>query len=185
MRKNNDGILQPALAAGALALTLLAGVPAAHAISVEVRVKLLTADGSIGDSIGTVTFQDTVGGVLIVPNLKGLPPGVHGFHIHTKPTCMASKKDGKTVPGGAAGSHYDPKKTKRHEGPYGDGHLGDLPSLVVNKSGQAVRPLFAPRIKVSNIRTRALIIHAEGDNYADTPKKLGGGGARIACGVIN
>jgi superoxide dismutase, Cu-Zn family len=27
------------------------------------------------------------------------------------------------------------------------------------------------------------MIHAGGDNYADTPKALGGGGARIACGV--
>ncbi len=28
------------------------------------------------------------------------------------------------------------------------------------------------------------MIHAGGDNYSDTPEKLGGGGARVACGVI-
>jgi Cu-Zn family superoxide dismutase len=28
------------------------------------------------------------------------------------------------------------------------------------------------------------MIHAGGDNYADQPAPLGGGGARIACGVI-
>jgi Cu-Zn family superoxide dismutase len=28
------------------------------------------------------------------------------------------------------------------------------------------------------------MIHAGGDNYADQPKPLGGGGERIACGVI-
>jgi hypothetical protein len=28
------------------------------------------------------------------------------------------------------------------------------------------------------------MIHEGGDNYADAPKPLGGGGARIACGVI-
>jgi superoxide dismutase, Cu-Zn family len=28
------------------------------------------------------------------------------------------------------------------------------------------------------------MIHAGGDNYADQPQPLGGGGARIACGVI-
>jgi Cu-Zn family superoxide dismutase len=28
------------------------------------------------------------------------------------------------------------------------------------------------------------MIHAGGDNYADKPKKLGGGGERIACAVI-
>ena len=29
------------------------------------------------------------------------------------------------------------------------------------------------------------MIHAGGDNYSDQPQPLGGGGARIACGVIN
>ena len=29
------------------------------------------------------------------------------------------------------------------------------------------------------------MIHAGGDNFADTPEKLGGGGARLACGAIN
>jgi Cu-Zn family superoxide dismutase len=28
------------------------------------------------------------------------------------------------------------------------------------------------------------MIHEGGDNYSDQPKPLGGGGARIACGVI-
>ena len=28
------------------------------------------------------------------------------------------------------------------------------------------------------------MIHDGGDNYADDPKPLGGGGGRIACGVI-
>jgi Cu-Zn family superoxide dismutase len=37
---------------------------------------------------------------------------------------------------------------------------------------------------VSGIRGKALMIHAGGDNYSDRPAPLGGGGARIACGVI-
>jgi Cu-Zn family superoxide dismutase len=28
------------------------------------------------------------------------------------------------------------------------------------------------------------MVHTGGDNYSDTPAPLGGGGARIACGVI-
>jgi Cu-Zn family superoxide dismutase len=28
------------------------------------------------------------------------------------------------------------------------------------------------------------MIHAGGDNYSDTPVTLGGGGARVACGVV-
>jgi Cu-Zn family superoxide dismutase len=34
------------------------------------------------------------------------------------------------------------------------------------------------------VKGKALMIHAGGDNYADQPKPLGGGGDRIACGVI-
>ena len=44
--------------------------------------------------------------------------------------------------------------------------------------------LLAPRIKLSEIKGRSLMIHAGGDNYSDDPKPLGGGGARVACGVI-
>jgi Cu-Zn family superoxide dismutase len=29
------------------------------------------------------------------------------------------------------------------------------------------------------------MIHEGGDNYSDEPAPLGGGGARIACGVID
>jgi Cu-Zn family superoxide dismutase len=45
-------------------------------------------------------------------------------------------------------------------------------------------PVLAPRLKVADIKGRSLMIHAGGDNYSDLPVKLGGGGARIACGVI-
>ena len=44
--------------------------------------------------------------------------------------------------------------------------------------------VVAPRLKTADLRGRALIVHAGGDTYSDTPP-LGGGGARIACGVAN
>jgi Cu-Zn family superoxide dismutase len=28
------------------------------------------------------------------------------------------------------------------------------------------------------------MVHAGGDNYADQPEPLGGGGPRVACGVV-
>jgi Cu-Zn family superoxide dismutase len=39
-------------------------------------------------------------------------------------------------------------------------------------------------MKLSEVKGKALMIHAGGDNFADQPKPLGGGGERIACGVI-
>ena len=73
-------------------------------------------------------------------------------------------------------------------GPSGDGHLGDLPILFVDidEDGQkAVKhTLVAPRLKLADIRGRSIVIHSNSDNFRDDPKPLGGGGSRIACGVI-
>ena len=93
--------------------------------------------------------------------------------------------EGKQAAGFAAGGHYDPAHTKKHLGPLiGAGHRGDLPVLVVDNQGNATQPVTAPHLTVAQIRGRSVMIHAGGDNYSDTPLPLGGGGARIACGVI-
>ncbi|MBN7766543.1 superoxide dismutase family protein [Pectobacterium brasiliense] len=139
-----------------------------------------------GGSIGEVSIAETPYGLLFTPNLKGLEAGIHGFHVHENASCEPAEQDGKPVPALAAGGHLDPKKTGKHLGPYNDqGHLGDLPGLVVNADGTSTYPILAPRIKsLSEVKNHALMVHVGGDNYADTPVKLGGGGARMACGVI-
>ncbi|TOF66768.1 superoxide dismutase family protein [Vibrio parahaemolyticus] len=73
-----------------------------------------------------------------------------------------------------------------HGFPWTDGnHLGDLPALYADMEGNANQPVLAPRLKMSDLKGRALMIHAGGDNHSDQPAKLGGGGARIVCGVID
>jgi len=143
--------------------------------TVKVEIYLTSKHGK-GDFIGTVTATDTPYGLLLTPDLKGLPPGPHGFHVHDNPTCADE--------GMGAGGHFDPQQSRRHLGPYSEaGHLGDLPVLIVDQQGQALIPLLAPRLTVAQIGGHALMIHAGGDTYSDQPT-LGGGGARIACGVI-
>jgi Cu-Zn family superoxide dismutase len=124
---------------------------------------------------GDVVFMETPYGLLITPNLTGLPAGLHGFHIHQHADCGHSGND--------AGGHLDPQNTNTHRGPYGQGHLGDLPVLYVSNEGKAITPVLAPRLKLADLKGTSLMIHANGDNYTDTPT-LGGGGARIACGPI-
>lgn len=165
-----------------VAAALIAG--SAHAATQEVRINLVDAEGK-QQAIGTVEISETDHGLLFTPDLKSLPAGVHGFHVHENGSCDAAEKDGEMVPAQAAGGHYDPQNTGKHAGPYGDGHLGDLPALYVNEDGTADYPVLAPRIKkLDEIKDRALMIHAGGDNHADEPEPLGGGGARVACGVI-
>jgi len=149
---------------------------------VQVTINLITADG-VGKPIGTITLKDGQGEVTITPNLKGLPPGEHGFHLHEMGSCEPAEKDGKKVAGLAAGGHFDADATQSHKGPGGGGHDGDLPRLVVSEKGEARGPLHVKGLKVADFEGKALVIHAGGDNYSDTPKPLGGGGERIACGV--
>lgn len=166
----------------ALSLTLFVMAGAAHAGSVSVN--LIDASGNV-KAAGVVQYEDTAYGLLFSPQLSGIPPGLHGFHIHDKPSCAAAEVDGKMVAGVAAGGHWDPEKTGKHLGPFTDqGHKGDLPALFVNADGLAGYPVLAPRLKAADVQGHALMIHAGGDNHADHPAKLGGGGARLLCGVF-
>jgi Cu-Zn family superoxide dismutase len=155
----------------------------AFAAEIVVQMNLIDAQG-VGKAIGTVTIAEGPDGIVLTPALTDLPPGVHGFHLHQNPDCAAGEKDGQKVPGLAAGGHFDPAATGKHEGPQGAGHLGDLPALTVGPDGKATLPGVAPRLRLENLAGRSLMIHAGGDNYADVPAALGGGGARLACGVI-
>lgn len=141
--------------------------------------------GGVEQPAGKVRFEDTKYGLLATPDLFGLPPGVHGFHVHANPSCDPGPVDGKPAPGGAAGGHWDPDKTGAHKGPYDDsGHKGDLPALYVGPDGKATQPVLAPRLKTADLAGHALMVHAGGDNHSDHPQKLGGGGARIVCGTM-
>lgn len=151
----------------------------------DISVQIRTVDeNGVGKTIGRVVVSDTPYGIVFSPSLTGLSPGLHGFHVHENPSCGPMEKNGKMVPGLAAGGHYDPASSKRHGLPWGDGHLGDLPALFVDAMGSANNPVLAPRLKISDVQGRSLMIHAGGDNHADHPAPLGGGGARMACGVI-
>lgn len=154
-------------------LTLF-GLPAL-AETMEVPIYAVAPTGQ-GKSVGSVTLTDTQYGMLITPNLHGLIPGIHGFHVHQNPDCSNN--------GAAAGGHFDPENTGKHLGPYNvGGHLGDLPALTVDKEGSVTLPVLAPRLKVATIVGHSLMVHEGGDNYSDNPP-VGGGGARMYCGVV-
>ncbi|HDZ56833.1 MAG TPA: superoxide dismutase [Cu-Zn] SodC2 [Pseudomonas xinjiangensis] len=168
-----------------LALASVMSVSVAQAADKDVTMNMVSAEG-IGQSAGTISISETEHGLLFTPDLKSFPAsGIHGFHVHAQASCEPATENGEKVAAKAAGGHFDPEDTGSHEGPYSDGHLGDLPALYVKDDGTAMTPVLAPRLmKVSEIEGRALMIHAGGDNYSDQPEALGGGGKRVACGVI-
>ncbi|MDA0218655.1 MAG: superoxide dismutase family protein [Proteobacteria bacterium] len=162
-----DGLL-----AAGLSLPALADSSATmHAVS---------ADG-VGDSIGAISFQDSDHGLLIHPQLQGMAAGLHGLHVHQNADCGPGTNDkGETIAAGAAGGHMDPQGTGSHEGPYGDGHLGDLPNLVVLDDGTAGLVLLAPRLTVADLDGRAIMIHSGADDCTDSHP----GGDRAYCGIV-
>ena len=169
---------RPLLLAGLLALA-----PLVYAAETTVAMNLADAKGA-GAALGSVRIVETRYGLVFYPQLAGLPAGLHGFHVHENPSCAPKEQAGAMVPALSAGGHLDPQATKKHGEPWGDGHLGDLPPLYVAADGTAANPVLAPRLTLADVMNRSLMIHAGGDNHADHPAMLGGGGPRVACGVI-
>lgn len=158
-------------------LILLCSMSLVDAYAQTVKLNF-TASQGMGEPAGEIQITETKHGLLFTPNVHGVSTGLHGFHIHEKPDCSNM--------GMAAGGHFDLAKTGKHLGPYQDnGHLGDLPALYAAVDGMVSLPVLAPRVMhLSEIKNHALMIHAGGDNYSDSPQPLGGGGGRMICGVI-
>jgi Cu-Zn family superoxide dismutase len=133
-----------------------------------------------GRDLGTLTLSNTTGGLLLSGTLSGLPPGVHGIHLHTTGSCEP--------PFTSAGGHWNP--TSRQHGtlnPQGP-HLGDMPNVTVSSDGSATVSVMTPggtlrgANAVMDADGAAVVIHARADDYRTDPS--GNSGERIACGVI-
>jgi len=130
------------------------------------------ATEAVGDPIGTIVLNDTDDGLMVMPDLQGLAPGMHGFHVHMNADCGSGMKDGKAVAGLAAGGHYDHGHHKSHHGKM----KGDLPALTVAKDGTSTKTVLHRHLRTAEIAGRSIMIHAAND--AADP------GRRVACGVI-
>jgi Cu-Zn family superoxide dismutase len=176
MRKPLLLLLAPITAFVLMAETPPAMVPGA---SGEIATAVLTgADGSPKGTVRLVADGD----VLTVEIAgTGLPPGIHGAHLHMVGACDAP---GFTT----AGGHLNPGgKLHGSMNPMGS-HLGDMPNLTVAADGtgrlsarlKGAAAEVLPRIFDAD--GAALVIHAGPDDYATDPS--GNSGARIACGVL-
>jgi Cu-Zn family superoxide dismutase len=169
--------VKPVFAAAAAAV-LLAACQTTPADAPRATAQLLPTKGS--KAFGEATFDETGDKVRVVVYVQGLKPDQeHGLHIHEVGDC--SSGDGMSAKG-----HFNP--LGKPHGPQGgaERHAGDLPALKANKAGRAKVDVEVDIITVrpgpTSIVGRALIVHADADDYRTQP--TGNAGARIACGVI-
>ncbi len=141
-----------------------------------------------GERAGQAVLTAVPDGVEIVLTVERLTPGLHGWHIHAEGVCAPGPDGtGKTVDFGAAGGHFDPQGAGRHGHP-DDAvrHAGDAPNLRVGADGKARLRFVNPHVTLqpgtTSVLGRALVVHAEPDDYRTDP--AGNSGARVLCGVV-
>lgn len=133
-----------------------------------------------GRDLGTLTATETGQGISFTGTLRGLPPGEHGFHVHTTGQCEPTFD--------AAGGHWNPTSmqhgTQNPQGP----HLGDMMNITVGQDStvnvQATTPGGTLRGEnaLMDADGAAVMVHSGPDDYRTDPS--GASGDRIACGVV-
>lgn len=160
-----------------------AGAGAAKSVTVEMM-------DAKKQSVGTVEIRPLAHGVVFIADLKNLPPGPHGFHVHERGVCEP--------PGfQSAGGHFNPSKSEHGFATEKGYHAGDLPNIHVNQQGVAKAEFHTTQLTLATGAAQtgagnagpfslldddgsAIMVHAKPDDYRD----VSSAGDRIACGVI-
>ncbi|MGN6113061.1 MAG: superoxide dismutase family protein [Luteimonas sp.] len=119
--------------------------------------------------------------VHIAGDIGGLAPGSsHGFHVHENGDCSAADAS-------SAGGHFNPGAAPHGRMDDGPHHAGDIDNIVADAQGVAHVNMHVPGLTLgtgaaNDVAGRAIIVHADPDDYASQPS--GNAGKRLACGVI-
>jgi Cu-Zn family superoxide dismutase len=135
-----------------------------------------------GEVVGMASFREEGGGVRVLAEVRGLPPGQHGIHLHAVGKCVPPQFT-------SAGAHFNPTGKKHGlQNPQGP-HAGDLPNMNVAADGTGKLNYVASGVTLGSgpgslfgADGTAVVIHASPDDQKTDP--AGNSGARIACGVI-
>ena len=129
--------------------------------------------------VGEAVATKERGGVRLRATFTSLPPGKHGFHIHTAGDLRGEGCQGACdhFHKGAESSHGDKPGTHRAR------HTGDLGNITVGTYSY-----FLANLKPEELWGRALIVHADEDDLGlgshEDSAFTGHSGARIGCAIF-
>ncbi len=186
---------------------LVAGIFTATTAGAHSRSAKATLAAADGTTVGTVEFKTDDGYTEVRVRLSAVVgvDAFHGFHIHANDVVTETNGEGCIADPAAAPStwfvsadgHYNPTgQTHSH-------HVGDMPVVYVNADGSVETRFRIDKINPSDLRGKAVVLHAGADNFANVPlgagasqytantpeataatARTGNAGDRIACGVI-
>jgi len=138
---------------------------------------------SDSQQIGTVRMTAAANGVMMHVEAAGLPPGLHGAHIHAVGSCLGPDFS-------SAGPHWDLSGHQHGKLNPAGPHDGDLGNFSVGPDGRLSADVLIPGAALPvqgatgqkvmrDADGASLIIHAAPDDERTDPS--GNSGARIAC----
>ncbi|MDO6438865.1 superoxide dismutase family protein [Cyclobacterium sp. 1_MG-2023] len=146
------------------------------------QTAMAVLSGASGSEVsGTATFTQTAEGkVKLVLSVNNLSTGKHAVHLHENGDCSAADAT-------SAGGHWNPEGEEHGKRGEGEFHAGDINNLTVGEDGLGSLVMVVDGWSIgdgedSDILNKAVIIHAEADDFTSQPS--GAAGSRVACGVI-
>ncbi len=139
------------------------------------QADLRTPDGA---EVGKAAVEEIDGALRVIIDVKGLPAGMHGAHLH-----MTGKCEGPEF--ASAGGHWNPDGHKHGMHNPAGPHAGDLPNLEVDSKGRGHLTYTLPGGTYAGLMDEdgaAIVIHAKVDDMMTDPS--GNSGGRVACGVF-
>jgi superoxide dismutase, Cu-Zn family len=142
----------------------------------------ITLNPKSGSTVnGIATFIEKNGEVTFKATMTGLKPGIHAIHIHEKADCSAADAT-------STGGHWNPDFKKHGKWTDTEHHKGDIGNFTADANGNGTISLktnewcIGCADETKNILNKAIIVHANPDDFVTQP--TGNAGGRIACAGI-
>lgn len=151
------------------------GMDGGSPLAASAVASLQTAGGA---NVGRAVATTENAGIRIMLDVRGMPPGEHGVHVHTVGRCEGPGFE-------TAGGHWNPGATQHGTRNPAGPHAGDLPNLTVGADGTGTLSMVLPAGSIDTMLDAdgaAFVVHATADDLATDPS--GNSGGRIACGVF-